>query len=96
MCDFILAVIVRVHRVEVIHREPVPAFMLFTIYQCEHREVLKHIKPHDTKLKATAVPRLNREVRPIVLAFLRDYGPEWHARPAVPAVSRLCKTDLKT
>ena len=96
MCDLILAVIVRVHGVEIIHREPVTSFMLLSVDEREHRQILKHVESDDAELEATAIPRLNRKIRPVVLAFLRDDSTEWHSRPTVPAVSRLCKTNLKT
>ena len=96
MCDLILAVIVRVHGVEIIHREPVTSFMLLSVDEREHRQILKHLEPDDTELEATAIPRLDREVRPVVLAFLRDDSTEWHSRPTVPAVSRFGEANLKT
>ena len=96
MCDLILAVIVRVHGVEIIHREPVTSFMLLSVDEREHRQILKHLEPDDTELEATAIPRLNRKIRPVVFAFLRDDSTEWHSRPTVPAVTRFGEANLET
>ena len=96
MCDLILAVIVRVHGVEIIHREPVTSFMLLSVDEREHRQILKHVESDDAELEATAIPRLNRKIRPVVFAFLRDDSTEWHSRPTVPAVSRFGEANLET